>query len=163
MDKPLLITFSRSGNTRRVAAQLARPLDAEAEEIRDLIPHTGLIGFLRAGYEALSHRPSPIARSTHDPQNRPLLGIGTPNWAGNAASPVLAWLKRHEGRIGPYAVLVTQGGSGGEKVVDQIEGLIGHPPLARLIVSEPDLASGHDKLMTEDFLHRLHSARTAAE
>jgi len=157
----LTISYSRSGNTRHIAGLINTALPTmlatapRVEEIRDLIPHKGLFGFLRSGYESIFRKPCPIGGSIHDPAGRDLLIIGTPNWAGNASSPVQAWINRHQGKIGPYAVFITQASSGGEKVAAQIEGLIGHPPLATLIVSEPDIKSGHDRLMVDDFICRL--------
>lgn len=161
MSQPLLIYFSRSGNTRRLADTIAADLDCTSEEIRDLIPHKGFFGYFRSGYEAIFHKPCPIGASVHDPSAHDLVLIGTPNWGSNASSPVQAWLSRHEGKIGAYAVFVTQGGSGGEKVIDQIEGMIGHPPVASMVVSEADLASGHARMQAHEFLHGISAARAS--
>ncbi len=67
MTPPLLIYFSRSGNTRRLADMIADGLTFTREEIRDLIPHKGFFGYFRSGYEAIFHKPCQIGASLNDP------------------------------------------------------------------------------------------------
>ncbi|HYJ11929.1 MAG TPA: hypothetical protein VEX18_23050, partial [Polyangiaceae bacterium] len=63
--KVLVVYFSRTGSTRKVAEGIAHAADADLEELRESRSRRGLLGWLRSGYEGtyrLSSRPLPPLR-----------------------------------------------------------------------------------------------------
>ena len=113
MHDILCIYFSRSGNTRAAAEQIAAALDAELAEITDAQDRSGLKGYFRSGLDAMRRTVQPI-----DPlqTERPLTDyrlviLASPVWAGRCASPVRALLKEHGGELPRVGYVLTRAGS----------------------------------------------------
>lgn len=143
MTRILVVYCSRTGNTRRIAKEVAAGCGADLEEITEARLRQGPIGYLRSALESLFGIRPPIASARHDPHAYELIVIGTPIWFWNMASPVRSYLWRHRSVLPPVAFLVTCGGSGGEKVLDDLETLGGHPPVATLVLTEREIARRH--------------------
>lgn len=113
MHDILCIYFSRSGNTRAAAEQIAAALDAELAEITDAQDRSGLKGYFRSGLDAMRRTVQPI-----DPlqTERPLTDyrlviLASPVWAGRCASPVRALLKKRGGELPRVGYVLTRAGS----------------------------------------------------
>ena len=78
--KALVVYYSRSGVTRKVAQALAAALGAEIEEIVDTKDRSGAGGWLKAGADASLKRLTAIQPMTKDPAGYDLVVIGTPVW-----------------------------------------------------------------------------------
>lgn len=90
--KVLVVYYSRTGTTKRVAEYLADyfgfDLDVIVSDSR-----SGAIGYIKSGYESAFRKRSPISFSKN-PEDYDLVIVGTPVWAGTLASPVLSYLSR---------------------------------------------------------------------
>ena len=76
--KKLVVFYSRSGNTQKVALEIARSLRADVDEIIDLKDRTRkIIGWLIAGKDASQKKLTEI-KFKKDPKNYDLVIIGTP-------------------------------------------------------------------------------------
>ena len=113
MHDILCIYFSRSGNTRAAAEQIAAALDAELAEITDAQDRSGLKGYFRSGLDAMRRTVQPI-----DPlqTERPLTDyrlviLASPVWEGRCASPVRALLKERGGELPRVGYVLTRAGS----------------------------------------------------
>ena len=113
MHDILCIYFSRSGNTRAAAEEIAAALDAELAEITDGQDRSGLKGYFRSGLDAMRRTVQPI-----DPlqTERPLTDyrlviLASPVWAGRCASPVRSLLKERGGELQRVGYVLTRGGS----------------------------------------------------
>ena len=60
MHDILCIYYSRSGNTRAAAEEIAAALDAELAEITDAQDRSGLKGYFRSGLDAMRRTVQPI-------------------------------------------------------------------------------------------------------
>ena len=69
MASILVIHYSRSGNTQKVAQAIARACGADLEQIRDVKPRHGLWGWIRSGREAMRAIPAEIRPLKRDPAN----------------------------------------------------------------------------------------------
>ena len=105
MHDILCIYYSRSGNTRAAAEEIAAALDAELAEITDAQDRSGLKGYFRSGLDAMRRTVQPI-----DPlqTERPLTDyrlviLASPVWAGRCASPVRALRRAAARRLCPHA------------------------------------------------------------
>ena len=80
MSKPrvLVVYYSRSGVTARVARSLAARLGADVEEIVDRSDRSGPSGFVRSLIDALLERPAKINAVKHAPSAYELVVIATP-------------------------------------------------------------------------------------
>lgn len=139
--KTLVVFYSRSGRTRKVAQALSERLQADVEEIRDTRKRTGLFGFLVSGFEAWRKKPATILPIEKDPRGYDLVVVGTPVWASNMSSPVRAYLAQNRAGLPQVAFFCTCGGPDNEHVLAEMEDLAGKQALARLILTEADLES----------------------
>jgi hypothetical protein len=70
-SKALVVFYSRSGTTRRVAQALSEVLQCDLEEITEPTPRTGFLGYIRSLLEAMRKRPSTITPRKHNAPVRP--------------------------------------------------------------------------------------------
>ncbi|MDC8756681.1 flavodoxin family protein [Janthinobacterium fluminis] len=157
MQPCLIVYYSRSGMTAKAATALARACGADVERIRDVQPRTGMLGFLRSGYEALRGKTPAIDTRAHDPANYALTILGTPVWVGHVASPLRTYLVKHRQRLNRVAVFCTMGGSGAEEALADIAALCGKQPAATLALTERQIRDGQHEAMLAAFARRLVS------
>ena len=140
MQRILIVYFSRGSNTRRVAEHLAVDLRADLEEIVDKASRSGVFGYQRSGFQAFFRRLAPIAPPAHDPGAYDLVVVATPIWDMSLSSLVRSYLRRHRSALPIVAFFCTCGGVGSERVFRQMTEESGREPVARLVVTEHDLA-----------------------
>ena len=160
--KPILVVhYSVSGNTERVAEDLATRLDAEREKIGDLRNRRGPLGQLRAVLDSILERPAELAALGKDPRDYRLTIIGTPIWAGKITPAVRAYLRRHRGRFNDVAFFITSGSTPAETVIPAMEQLAGRQAVAFAGFNSVDLKTGvlYEKKITE-FLEGLERDRS---
>ena len=114
MDAPkvLVVFYSRSGTTRRIAKALSEALKCDLEEITEPRRRTGFLGYIRSLLEASRKRPSTIAPKKHDVSLYDLVIIGTPVWAWSLSSPVRAYLMATASQLPKVAFFCTLGARG---------------------------------------------------
>ena len=142
--KVLVIFYSRTGTTRKVAEAIGARCGAEIEQIRDARSRRGLLrGWWRSIREVRRCSETQILPTKKQAKDYDLVVLGTPVWASSMSSPLRTWINRHRSALRQVAVFVTQNGRGGDKAIAQITELCGVAPVARLILNAKDLASNH--------------------
>jgi hypothetical protein len=141
MEKVLVVFFSRTGKTKRVAEAMARSAGWDIEAIREPGSREGLRGYLRSGWEAYVGRTVPIEKLQNDPAKYDVIVVAGPVWAAHVSSPVRTFLERYNNNIRQIALLVTCGGSSAQRVADQMQAIIGLKPRGTLLLSESELAA----------------------
>jgi hypothetical protein len=163
--KVLVVYYSRTGYTRRVAHSLARRLHADLEEIgSDERP--GALGYLRCALESLLRLQTAIRTPQHDPAAYGLVLVGGPVWFWGLSSPVRSYLMLRRRRLPQLGFFCTMGGSGARRVFDSMTTLAGKRPLATLALTDRDIDE-HGQRWLDAFIQALHlapapAARTAA-
>src|SRR5271157_241968 len=99
----LVVYYSRTGSTRKVAQAISDQLDGSMEEITEPKSRKGIIGFMRSGFEAMRQKPSKINPITTNPADFDFVIIGSPVWGGALSSPVRAFLVEHGKALGNVA------------------------------------------------------------
>lgn len=154
----LVCYYSMTGHTRRLAGELHRALDAEIEEIREPRPRHGLVGVVRAMYDAMRRRTPPIRPIHHEPEDLALLVLGGPIWGGRLASPVRTYASHYAQRAQRVAFFCTEGARGAEQAFADLEALCGRERVASLVVDERHLDAGEHGEALGDFVRRLQQA-----
>jgi flavodoxin len=126
----LVIHYSLSGNTERVAEDLAQRLGAERETLGDVKNRRGPLGYLRAALDSIRERPAEITGLDKNPNDYALTLIGTPIWAGKITPAVRTYLRMNRGRFNDVAFFTTSGSTSAEKVVHTMERLAGRQAVA---------------------------------
>ena len=161
MSDILVVYFSRTGYTRRVAEQIGREIGADLEPIREPQPRTGLFGYWRSAREALRKTAVEILPPAKPARGYSLVILGTPVWASHLSSPMRAYLAAHSGSLPRVAFFCTQGGSGGQKVLEEMRALCGRTAVATMIVNDREIDSGAAEKVAE-FLRQIGPAAAAA-
>lgn len=91
MNNKAVVFFSRNGSTRGAAALLASRLDAEMIELKPLKK----TGFLRSGYMAAKKKGTELVGDPWQAcEDKDLLILGTPVWAGNGTPAINSFLDK---------------------------------------------------------------------
>lgn len=136
LPKVLVVFFSRTGSTKKVAEAIARAEHGELEELREPISRRGPLGWLRSGYEATYRCSAETLPLQHDLRDYDLVFVGSPTWSRSLSSPVRGFLERHRTELKDVALFATCGGRGADRVLDEMAALIPGVPLARLRMLE---------------------------
>jgi menaquinone-dependent protoporphyrinogen IX oxidase len=138
----LVVFFSRSGTTRKVAEALAHAANADIEELHEARSRSGWWGYLRSGFEGAYRRPSrELALPQRDPAAYDIVFIGSPTWSGSLSSPVRAYLERERGVLPDTGLFVTCGSPRADAVLAQMSELLKKPALAQLTLRDADVKS----------------------
>ena len=134
----LIVYFSRTGRTRRVAEAIQAATGFDLEEIEEEGGRGGPLGWLKSGMESTRRMLPKIRPLAHDPSEYDIVVIGTPIWASNMSSPVRAFVVEHRDNISRIALFCTGDGDEPEKVFAPLSELLGREPLATLGLIGPD-------------------------
>lgn len=141
MKKYLVVYYSLTGNTKKVARLIAKRLDADIEVIRDNGRRETTPARFNAILEAIFKLPTVIEKCRHEVDQYDCIILGGPVWAQNISSPMRAFLKRESERFGRLALFCTEYGEGGEKMLGKTAILSNKTPIATLVLTEADVQS----------------------
>ncbi|WP_462316145.1 flavodoxin family protein [Methanobrevibacter sp.] len=119
--KSLVVYYSRSNITKRLAEDIAGKTGADIEEIVPKVNYQGKLGFARGGKHALSEKIIDIEETKFNPEEYDVVYIGAPVWAGKIANPTLTYIKRNEGKLNNVKFFMTAGSKDYEKGFRQLE------------------------------------------
>jgi flavodoxin len=140
--KTLVVFYSRSGTTRRIAEALSRALTCDIEEIIEPKPRTGFLGYMRSLLEARRKRSSVIAPIKHDVSSYDLVVVGPPVWAWSLSSQARAYLMTTASQLPEVAFFCTVGGKGSENTFAQMTAIVGKQPRAVCAITQREALSG---------------------
>jgi flavodoxin len=155
--KILIVFYSRSGTTRRVAETIAAELRCDVEEISDRKSRAGFFGIMRSVIEAARQRPAPIAPTRLNPSSYDLVVVGTPVWAWSVSSPVRTYLMEHGPNLPQVAFFCTLGNRGSESAFAQMQEVAGKPPHAKAAFKTRDVVTGLLPSQLTEFVQALGS------
>ncbi len=141
MDKILVVYYSRTGTTRKVAEAVRGELGCDIEEIISIKNRSGVVGYFFCGKEATLKKTAEIKPTVENPADYDLVIIGTPVWAWNISSPTRAYLMQNIGKFKKIAVFCTMGGLGDKKAFTEIENICGLKFIASLTVLTKDVGN----------------------
>ncbi len=162
-SRTLVVFYSRSGTTRRIAQALSEALKCDFEEIKESGSRTGVIGYIRSLLEARWQRASAIAPIKRDVSSYDLVVIGTPVWAWSLSSPVRAFLMATASRLPDVAFFCTLGTSGSERTFAQMTAITAKKPRAVCAIAARDTASGSYVERLSAFEEVLETRRIGGE
>ena len=119
--KSLVVYYSRSNITKKLAENIANKINADIEEVIPKVNYQGKIGYARGGKDAITEKIVELEALKYDPQDYDLVYIGAPVWASKAANPIISYLKQNEGKFGEVKFFMTAGSSGFESSFKQME------------------------------------------
>jgi len=129
--KALVVYYSRTSTTQRVAKDLAKRLGADIEAIADKKPRPkGFIGYMNCGRQATFRIASAIKAPSRDPSAYDKVVVLTPVWSWKMTPPVRAWLRLMKGKLGKAVFVTVSGNTEPDKIVADMARESGLSPLA---------------------------------
>jgi hypothetical protein len=163
MSRKLIIYYSRSHATQKLAAELVKDLGADVVALQEQRSRAGMMGFMRSLWDASRSVLPPIAPLYIDPSHYDLILLGTPVWAGRAACPMRRFLCDAAHRLPPTAYFCTYGGRGYETTFRDMCALDGKAPIATLAIRRTDLLQGLHTEKLDRFVAKLNIAERWGE
>jgi flavodoxin len=142
----LVVCYSRSGSTLRIATQLAELLAADLEQIAEYGSRQGTAGYVRSALEAAA-KGLPTIDARRDPRDYASVVVGTPVWVGTMCSPVRSYLFQYGRELRNPAFFAVMGGRGAEATVREMSLLCRAPQAPTCTFTQGDV----DK---ERFVHQ---------
>jgi flavodoxin len=139
--KTLVVFYSRTGNTKRAAKDIAENIKSDVDEIIDKKSRKGIFGWLGGGRDAFKKKLTDI-RYKKDPAEYDLVIIGTPVWAGTMAPAVRTYLIKQ--KIKKVAFFCTYGGNKGKSFIE-MENLVSKP-IAVLDIKAANVDTSQDRI-----------------
>ena len=130
--KSLVVFYSRTGITKRVADAIAEILECDIEEVHDTKNRDGSVGFLASIKDAVSKKLTTIEAIKKNPASFDLVIIGTPVWANTMSSAIRAYISQNKQNFQQVAFFCTQHTSGSKKTFSDMEKLSEKKPVALL-------------------------------
>jgi menaquinone-dependent protoporphyrinogen IX oxidase len=163
----LVVCYSLTGNTARVAKDLAARLDADLEIIEDKGHGTGVLGQFAAAFDAWRKAPAHISAPEQDPRQYAITVVGTPVWVGQMTPAARAYLKEAHGRIQNVAFFVTSGDTDIAKILPSLESVAGQKAVASAGFSarelnEPAIYETKLAAFTQEIISASRSSRKVA-
>jgi flavodoxin len=149
--KILVIYYSLTGNTQKIAETIANTLAADIIQIEDKRRRTGTFGMLRAAYQVMFSRPANISFPSTDLYRYDLLIIGTPTWMMKLAPPMRSYILKEKHKFTKVAFFCTEDSSGAANVFKEMQSLCVKKPVATLEITKADLKSGKYKEKSNTF------------
>lgn len=154
MSRILVVYYSRTGTTHRVAQALAESLGADLDEIQEHSSRIGVGGYARSMLEAIT-KGIPSIQTQHDPRDYDQIVIGTPVWAGTMASPVRSYLFLHHGRLPRVAFFAVMAGRGAQEVLREMKLFCGAEQAPTLFVTQGEVEKGRATQTLDVFVRDL--------
>jgi flavodoxin len=156
--KVLVVYYSRTGNTKLIASEVAAALGADVEELKDRKNRQGLVGWMNSGRDARRKRPADLEPVTHDPAAYDLVVLGGPVWAFTICSPTRTYALTHRDSFKRVAFMCTLGDyKYARKAFAELNEVTGMEPAATLGVTEGDVHDDHADALAE-FVEALNHA-----
>lgn len=152
--KILVVYYSRTGTTARIARELSGELNCDCEEIHDRKNRKGILGWFIAGHDGMSKSTTMIGKTVYDPSHYDLIIIGTPIWV-NAAPAIRTYAKENTKYFKKVAFFCTMGGTAGKPVFEEIAQITGKNPVAVMELREKEVKDGSYRPALREFISNL--------
>lgn len=144
MVKTLVVYYSRTGTTKKVAEEIAKAMNSDIEEIIDKTDRNGPIGWLKSGKDAMRKKITVINEITKSPANYDLIVIGSPLWAGSVTPAIRTYMTQQKQILfeKKVAFFSTMGSPNPGKIFIQMEELYGKKPVSNLSLRTKEVTDG---------------------
>lgn len=157
--KTLVVYYSRTGTTRKVAEELAEALGADIEQLKERANREGVMGYLQAGHDSMKHRPAELEPVTTNPADYDMVVMGGPCWAQSICTPIRTYGVEHKESLSRVAFFATAGDARfARKAVKAMADATRIAPVATMALGQKDVAKDHSRTLA-DFISALKSKR----
>ncbi len=149
--KVLVSFYSKTGNTRRVALEIARDLKADVDELTDFKNRGGILGYVVGCKDTIRKKFATI-KQAKNPSKYEITVVGTPIWAFNIVPAIRTYLSKN--KFKKVAFFCTFGGKGDKKVFKDMEKIC-KKPVAIMSLIDKKVKRGDYKKEVEKFCKKI--------
>ena len=120
----LVVYYSRTANTRKVAGIIAEKKDAQLLEVRDHKNRSGAVGFFIGGFDAIRGKKTDISYDDVNLDDYDTVYIGTPVWASKPTPAIVEFIGENDFSGHDIVTFATMGGSGGDSTIKSMNELV---------------------------------------
>ncbi|MBN2111933.1 hypothetical protein JW707_02420 [Candidatus Woesearchaeota archaeon] len=131
--KALVVFYSRTGNTKKIALEIKKSLKADIDEVKDKKDRSGIKGYLLAGKDSILKRTTEIV-FRKNPEKYELVVIGTPVWSFTVCPAIRTYITQNKDKLRKVAFFCTQGSNSDQKTFRDMQKLA-KKPLATYSIS----------------------------
>jgi len=154
--KSLVVFYSRTGITKKLAQEISKNLKCNIEEIFDTKNRQGIFGYLKSGRDAMSKRFTRLKPITKNPSKYDLIILGTPVWVGTLSTPIRTYIHENRDNFKKIAFFCTLGGSGAEKTFRDMENICNKKPIATLLIRAKEIKNNTYSEKLKEFMNKLN-------
>ncbi|MBL7131440.1 MAG: hypothetical protein ISS45_08590 [Candidatus Omnitrophica bacterium] len=151
----LVVFYSRTGFTKKVAETISNELKCDIEEIFDTKNRRGAKGYILACKDAISKKTTTMKETERNPSVYDVLIIGTPVWAFTMTPAIRTYIIENKRSFNRVAFFCTQGGAGAKKTFKDMQDLCGLKPLAVLELTTKEVVNGRYSQKLKKFIPQL--------
>ncbi len=118
--KAIVVFYSRSGNTRFVAEEIANSLRADLAPLKDKKSRKGIWGYFWGGFDSLMSKLTKLEDYYIELNNYDLIFIGCPNWAANIPPAIRTFISQKYWDNRKVVLFCTQESMGAEQVFNSL-------------------------------------------
>ncbi|GHU71878.1 hypothetical protein AGMMS49992_06680 [Clostridia bacterium] len=124
-SKYLVVYYSRTGGSERLAKALQKKLGSDIDRIG--YAKTEKVSFISAALQAARKATAKFTGEMHNAAKYDKVYFVSPVWAGALATPIRSYMSYYKDSIKSYELLVTCGSSGLEGAAKDAQTVIGKP------------------------------------
>lgn len=152
--KFLVVFYSRTGTTKRLAEAISIVLKCDIDEIREPTDRNGVLGYLRSGKESAWRELPKILKPIKNPENYDVVILGTPVWSATMSSPVRSYINENREKIKKLAFFSSCSSVGGITFIE-MEKFSKKKPLATMELKTYEIMKGGYIQKINDFIARI--------
>ncbi|HJS02688.1 MAG TPA: flavodoxin [Variovorax sp.] len=130
MSKVLVVVYSYTRTSRRVARLLSQQQGWQLGEITEVRPRSGVLGALRCRLDSLLRRCPEIRYHGPSPRQFDAVVLVSPIWAQRLAGPMRSFVAQRRDDLPDVAVVSVMGDHGAPKAVAEIGRILGRAPFS---------------------------------
>ncbi|MCK4533092.1 hypothetical protein KAU39_04845 [bacterium] len=150
--KTLVLFYSMTGKTGKIANEIAVKLNSDIEEIFDKKNRNGIFGHLAAGKDAVLKKFTEIEEVKKDLSQYDLVIIGTPVWAHGMTPAIRTYLSKN--KFNKLAFFCTQGHTGEKRTFREMEEMT-KQPVAVLSLMKKEIKNNQYQEKVREFCDKL--------
>lgn len=128
-DYILVVYFTRTGRSEKVALELNKHYKCIMEKITEEKDRRGIIGYILSAWQGITRKTTIINKVKYNPNNFNITIIITPLWAGNISSPMRAYVKKYKNSIKDYGIIITHNSSSCKAAEEEIKVTLNKEPI----------------------------------
>ncbi len=151
----LVVYYSRTGKTKKLAYEIAYKLEGDKTGIKCLKKRKGFTGAVKAAWSSFAERKPELKPIEEEIREYDLIIVGTPIWVGNISSPIRTFLLKNRGNFNSIAFFSTFGIIESRKIYDTVKELSGIIPVNALNIRNSEVGKEKTSKKVDGFIKKI--------